>query len=263
MGKFDGYLFVSDMDATLLSSNHTVSPENRRAIEYFIENGGRFTVASGRMPDAVRSYLSDIPLNAPAVLHNGAMLYDFDKNEKLYEKMIEEQRKEIVRRVYDDMPNVGIEVYADDTVYIYRTCDETARFLKRGYSVVYSLPDDVWERPWIKTLFIADEDVITAIDPILREKYGAGNLLRSGDRYLDMMAEGVSKGDGVLRLASMLGIGADKIIAAGDNMNDIAMLKAAGISWAVENASPDAKAAALFSAPDNDSNAIAYIVNHI
>ena len=40
-GKFSDYLLVSDMDATLLDDNHTISEENRQAIDYFIKNGGR------------------------------------------------------------------------------------------------------------------------------------------------------------------------------------------------------------------------------
>ena len=45
MKKFEGKLLVSDMDATLLNRDHKVSERNREAIEYFISEGGRFTVA--------------------------------------------------------------------------------------------------------------------------------------------------------------------------------------------------------------------------
>ena len=48
MGKFDGVLFFSDYDDTLYNTEHTVSPENRAAIRYFIANGGRFSIATGR-----------------------------------------------------------------------------------------------------------------------------------------------------------------------------------------------------------------------
>ena len=68
-GKFSDYLLVSDMDATLLDDNHTISEENRQAIDYFIKNGGRFTVATGRMVEAVRAYMPNLHINAPAVLH--------------------------------------------------------------------------------------------------------------------------------------------------------------------------------------------------
>lgn len=49
MGIFDGYLLVSDMDGTLLNSNGKLSEENKKAIEYFVDNGGQFTLATGRM----------------------------------------------------------------------------------------------------------------------------------------------------------------------------------------------------------------------
>ena len=79
-GKFSDYLLVSDMDATLLDDNHTISEENRQAIDYFIKNGGRFTVATGRMVEAVRAYMPNLHINAPAVLHNGAKIYDYEKD---------------------------------------------------------------------------------------------------------------------------------------------------------------------------------------
>ena len=69
-GKFSDYLLVSDMDATLLNDDHIISEENRQAIDYFIKNGGRFTVATGRMVEAVRAYMPNLHINAPAVLQD-------------------------------------------------------------------------------------------------------------------------------------------------------------------------------------------------
>ncbi len=263
MGKFDGYLFVSDMDATLLTDERKVSEKNRRAIEYFTENGGLFTVASGRMVDAVRAYLHMIPINAPAVLHNGAKLYDFAAEKTLYEKFIEEERKAVVCCVHDDVPGMGIEIYADEQVYVYRECIETSRFLATDYRVTYSLPDEIWDKPWTKVLYIAEREELDRFEPVYRSNYDGGNVVRSGARYLDMVANGVSKGTGILRLAEPYGIDRKNIIAVGDNMNDIDMLKAAGISWAVENAEPEAKTVAKHIAPDNNSDAIAYIIENI
>ena len=77
MGKFDGVLFFTDYDDTLYNSAHTVSPENRAAIRYFIGSGGRFSIATGR---AHRTFTPQIEaeqltLNAPVVLSNGAALF--------------------------------------------------------------------------------------------------------------------------------------------------------------------------------------------
>lgn len=261
--KFSGYLLVSDMDATLLKSDHSISDKNREAISYFMDNGGLFTVATGRMVDAVRAYLPRMRINAPAVLHNGAKLYDYGTETVMFERFIEEERKQAVRQAYEDFPEVGFEVYSGETVYVYRKCSETARFLTRSYDVVYELPEDVWNRPWIKVLLIGEKELLDKYEPVYREKYDSGYSVRSGDRYLDVVANGVSKGVGVRKLAELLKIDSDKIITVGDNMNDIPMLEAAGISYAVVNAGDEVKRHADRTAPSNNDDAIAYIINEL
>ena len=85
----------------------------------------------------------------------------------------------------------------------------------------------------------------------------------SGDKYLDVVANGVSKGKGMLDMAKKIGIEQNKIIAVGDNMNDISMLEVAGISYAVENAEESVKKIADNLAPSNNGGAIAYIINRL
>lgn len=263
-GKFSGCLFVSDMDATLLTDSHEISEKNRHAIEYFINEGGCFTVATGRMPKAVRAYMPSLHINVPAILHNGAQIYDFETDKSLYEKFIEEKRKDAIRRVYNDFPDIGLEVYSDNMIYIYRACSETARFEGRKYkNVVYELPDEVWKRPWIKVLLIGEKELLDDCEPIYRARYDSGYAVRSGNRYLDVVSNGVSKGRGLEKLMSMLDIDRGRTIAVGDNMNDISMLETAGISYAVENAEADAKKAADFTAPSNNNDAIAYIIERL
>lgn len=248
------------MDATLLTNKHKVSDKNREAIEYFIKNGGLFTVATGRMQKAVRAFLEQLTINAPAILHNGAQIYDFDKNEVLFEQFIEEERKTALKRVYNDMPELGLEVYCDDTVYIYRPCLETRRFNNRKYEIVYDMPDEVWQKPWIKCLLIGEKKLLDYYEPIYRREYDSGYAVRSGKKYLDIVSSGVSKGIALKKLAAFFGIEKSRIIAVGDNMNDISMFESSGISYAVENAEKAAKEAADFTAPDNNSDAIAYII---
>lgn len=263
MGKFSGYLIVSDMDATLLCDNHTISERNRQAIEYFVANGGYFTVATGRMVDAVRAYLPKVHINAPAVLHNGAKIYDFEKDTALFERFIEEERKQAIKRVYNELTEIGLEVYSDEVVYVYRKCEETKRFLTRDYEVVYNLPDEAWGRPWIKVLLIGDKELLDKYEPIYRERYDSGYAVRSGNKFLDVVANGVSKGKGVERLTELLGVDRNKVIAVGDNMNDISMLEFAGVSYVVENAEDSIKQRADHVAPSNNDDAIAFIIENL
>lgn len=91
VGKFDGVLFYSDYDDTLYNSAHTVSHENHAAIRYFQQNGGRFSVATGR---AHRTFTPQIEkerlvLTAPVVLSNGAALYDYGEDRYLRRTFLE------------------------------------------------------------------------------------------------------------------------------------------------------------------------------
>lgn len=263
MGKFEGKLLVSDMDATLLNSEHKVSEKNRKAIEYFISEGGYFTVASGRMVPAVSAYFNQMMINAPAILHNGAKIYDYKTDRPLYETFIEDERKSAVKRVHDERPEFGIEVYADELVYVYQKCFETERFKTRSYKVIYELPDEVWNRDWIKVLIIGTKEQLDGFEDTYRKEYDSGYSVRSGDHYLDIVSSHASKGNGLKKLAEILNIDMKNVYAVGDNMNDIDMLELAGHSYAVDNAEQAVKDIADETVPSCDDDAIAYVVNRM
>ena len=86
MGKFSGVLLASDFDDTLVPTSalraqglsvQGTSPENCAALTYFTENGGRFTISTGRSAATFAPYAAQLPLNAPAVVSGGGALYDY------------------------------------------------------------------------------------------------------------------------------------------------------------------------------------------
>lgn len=263
MGKFDGKLLVSDMDATLFDSHHRISDKNREAIEYFKAEGGSFGVASGRMQAAVENYLDVLGINAPAILHNGAKVYSFGDDTLLYQKDIEPERKEAIRRVWETQPHLGIEIYANEKVYIMQECFETDRFKTKNYDVTFHMPEKVWNEPWTKALIVGEAHDLDVFEPIYRREYDTGYIVRSGKHYLDIVANGVSKGYGVMRVAEYLGIDRENIYTVGDNMNDFEMIEYAAHGYAVANAVDALKAAAECVVPSNDEDAIAYIIYNL
>ena len=93
MGKFTGVLLASDFDNTLIHTEPALrtgapipplSDRNRKALEYFMAEGGRFAVATGRALAAFMRYVDVVPMNTPGIVCNGAALYDFDTNEYLF-----------------------------------------------------------------------------------------------------------------------------------------------------------------------------------
>lgn len=259
---FKGYILVSDMDATLIDSNKKISIKNREAIKYFCENGGMFTLATGRMLQSVREFVQDLNIKCPVMLHSGAKIYDFQKEKVIKEHFIEEERKEAVKRFYKDNPDIGIEIFADEIPYVYRSCKFTKRYDKhKDYKVIYEVPDEVWNMKWVKVLLIAEKDRLDEAEIDFRENYDNGNnSFRSGANYLDVVANGVSKGQALKELYEALNIDKDKILAVGDNMNDIDMIEAAKYGFCVENGLDIVKEKADFIAPSNDDDAIAYII---
>lgn len=260
--KFDGYLLVTDMDNTLMDRHGTVSEGNRRAIEYFTKNGGLFTVATGRGAEIARDKIEGLTVNAPAILQNGAIIYDFNTNSVLREWHISDKRKDAVKIMHEKYPFLGFEICSHDDVYVYSKCHLTERLKKRVQGKVSDMTDEAWSLPWTKMLMLGTKDVLTEYIPIYR-RCDSGSSARSGDEFFDIIPDGASKGKALGIIAEMCGIDRSKTIAAGDYQNDIDLLRAAGVSCAVENAGDEVKAAADVIAPPCDEDAIAWIIEKI
>ena len=69
-------LYITDLDGTLLNGNSVVSPRSTQIINDLLHKGMRFTVATARTPATVVPLLQQLDLDIPAVLMNGAVLYD-------------------------------------------------------------------------------------------------------------------------------------------------------------------------------------------
>ena len=99
MGKFDGVLLASDFDNTLVWTEDalrqgTAMPQvperNREALRYFMANGGRFAISTGRALPAFRRFVDQVPMNAPGVVCNGAGLYDFQADRYIYTALLDD-----------------------------------------------------------------------------------------------------------------------------------------------------------------------------
>ncbi|GAA0078470.1 Cof-type HAD-IIB family hydrolase [Clostridium sp. CTA-5] len=258
---FYGYLLVSDMDGTLLNDSGKLSDQNRMAIEYFINKGGNFTLATGRTIASAGKFLEEIKVTLPVILYNGTKIYDYKNKKVIYEEFIEEDRKNIITIVKEKYPTLGIEVYSEESIYIYSSCKYTDRFSKLGYDVIYDLPKEVWNKRWTKVLIVGEENEIDFLEEKLDNIYG--NIIRSGARYLEILPNDISKGKAIEKLVDIYNIKFKKLITVGDNMNDIEMIKLADYGFCVESGAERTIKSTKFIAPSNENNAIEYIINWI
>ncbi len=118
--NYSDYLLVTDIDGTLINNQGLVGFENMEAIKKFQSMDGRFTLATGRPQAFTRSVLEGITLDVPAILYNGAVIYDFNDDKIIWEKVFDEDIKDLIRKIYVKFSEVGIGISCGDKYFILR-----------------------------------------------------------------------------------------------------------------------------------------------
>ena len=261
MGKFDGYLLLSDFDGTL---GHTetrvdengnkyyvkvITDETRNAVRYFQSEGGLFTLATGRQPSWIEQWKDTFSLNTYVSSLNGAYLYHPTNGHVLFSRTMDEDFPALAKRIFAECP-------ALKEVRFTALEEEDSVVIKNGEAIV--LPS---EREFYKMVFITPKEY--------SDEYNEKIKLLMDDRYFSMRSwlngievqmRGTGKGDSIARMKDALGDRARKAIAVGDYENDIDMIRAADIGYAVANAVEPLKAEADRMTVDVHESPIAKIV---
>lgn len=235
MGKFDGVLLASDFDDTLYGTDYTIPPDNCRAIEYFMGEGGYFTVATGRAHRTFAPHVHLVPHNAPVVLSNGSCLYDFQRETMIYETFLPDRVRQDILEVAAAVPALGFEVYHGDEVYLHNPNEITWNHLRKTHALEGAHPRPIQDMPlpWSKVLLEQDRPVLEAVrDYMCRRWAPYYELIFSNAVLLELTDKGSDKGGMVLRLAQYLGVDRAHIYCVGDNENDLPMLAQSAIPFA-------------------------------
>lgn len=261
MGKFDGILFCTDLDGTLYGDDGKVSKENLEAIEYFKSEGGLFTFITGRVPKTSKEVYDIIKPNAPFGCVNGGGIYDFKEERFIWNETLPYDVIELVREVDNKLPDVAIQYNTVNNIYFNKDNPALVRFRKiTGVEKVFCDYENITE-PVLKVLFGHMEDKrIRELEALLKSHPRADefDFIRSEAAFYEILPKGVSKGAALLKMAELFCV--KKTVAVGDYNNDVSMLKAADISFAVANATEEAKNAADNITVSNNNHAIAEIV---
>lgn len=240
--KLSELLVVSDVDGTLLQAGYGIPKENLEGVERFVNNGGRFTVATGRSVDSVRRYVDWIPLSAPAILCNGALIYDYRTDKVLFNKTLDPRARSIVVEIRKVFPELGVEVHSVDGItavamneyVLNHTAVEHIPFV---LGELDTIPDG-----WNKVLFADEESRIGQVEKyVLKKKqtsdlYNEFTFVKTSPIYYELIPNDINKGEGLRKLAELLGVPMENTVAVGDYDNDLPLLAAAGYSAAVADA---------------------------
>lgn len=263
MKKFEGMLFCTDLDGTLLTDQRTISPQNRDAIEYFKSEGGLFTFITGRFHLTAQETYRNVQPNAPYGCINGGGIYDAEKEEYMWKTYMPEEAIELVRDIDRAFPTVGIQAKNENAMYFCKENETWAKYRKNFHLPNIICHYEAFKEPMFNFVF-GDEDGETmdalstfCLNHPLANRF---EFIRSEYTLFEIMPKGTNKGVALRKLAELLGIDIKNTIAVGDYNNDIEMIKAAGKGFAVANAVPEAKAVADHITVSNNEHAIATIV---
>ena len=264
MNKFDGYLILSDMDGTLLGDDREISQQNREAVAYFTKNGGRFAVATGRSKAGMEYFVRDVAINAPCVICNGAVVYDFQKGVVVHAEAVGQDGYELAVDLAQRFPEVGIEVSVIDGEYVARGSAITRRhfeYVKIPYRPM--APEEI-AQPWIKLNLTMDPDKIGAMTAYISRAYaGRFHAQHSADYFYEILKPGATKGAGARFVCRHLGIDPDKMYAVGDGQNDVELLQSTRNCYAPENAHPDILKLNPSILPGNNDHTIAALIEKL
>ncbi len=260
-------LFVSDLDGTLLTAKETVSEYSMRLLNKLIdEDGVLFTYATARSLNSAAKAVWGLRQNLPVILYNGAIVMEPWNGNKLYNSHFTGTVRADIRRIlheYDVWPLVYSFLGNKERVSWLRgrETEGMKRYLSRRagdprLNPVDS-PDELKDDEIFYYTYIdAKErtDVLHAVfekDARFRCIYQQETY--QSDYWLEIMPAGTSKGAAATVLKERLG--AEKLVAFGDALNDRELFRAADEAYAVENADEELKkvATAVIGYSEEDS----------
>lgn len=247
MGIFSDVLLTVDYDRTLTAPDSTIPERNLEAIRYFMENGGAFTVNTGRSIPMTKAFRDKVPVSAPLLLYNGSAAYDLKEKKLTFCHEIQMDMWETVKTCLELFPDLTVEVQGVDAHYRFtenpawdafsehQQCahafaqpgDDLGPFLKFS---VYGQIRDVT----VAHLYSGSPEECRRIDEaeqILKERFGKHcEVFRAATRILDIHAKGVSKARSARELQARLG--RKILVCAGDGENDLPMMYDADYAFA-------------------------------
>ena len=270
-GKFSEAVILTDLDGTFFSSKPGMVKRNLEAIEYFKANGGRFSLATGRMHYNLDRLVPNVErlVNAPAILCNGAYLYDFAAERAVTEHfMTPEPSLAAAMFVKGNFPDIHARVSRREGYLLFDDDEFSVRELT-GYGIhtYEALHPNEWNAErWYKLVFSGAAQRINALEKALMANFpNVFEYNRSRATTLELQMKGTNKSS---LLPAMRSYFADlgenrRVYMCGDYENDRAILAAADVAVCPSNALPEIKQICDLCLCSNDEGIIADLVGEL
>jgi Cof subfamily protein (haloacid dehalogenase superfamily) len=255
-------LIALDVDGTVKPRGRPISARVRDAIAAARAAGVHVTLATGRMYRSAEPFVAELGLTDPIICYGGAVITDPKSGHHVHRRGIP---LPLARRIVDAGRARGLGLLASfDDYMLYEGVPETSTFAtyaRRNFArivpdLLASLPDEPCH-----LALITEERLTHGLVMELRAEFGDALHVTSGHPLLaEIYHPEVDKGAALATVAGMLGVPREEVIAAGDDLNDVAMLRWAGLGLAMADAPLEVLAAADRVAPTADADGVAEII---
>jgi Cof subfamily protein (haloacid dehalogenase superfamily) len=259
-----GYKLVfSDIDGTLLNSNHQISRGTKESVWRLKEKGIPFILVSARMPRGIFPLQEELKINEPVICFNGALVLGrVESNgtrKVLFNKALEPgHAKEIHQLITKHFPKVSFSSYDENNWYVSSTTDE---WVIQEQEITGTTPQafhfsDHNNASFNKLMCMGSTQEIDALEVELKKKYSEIMIYKSKPTYLEIMAQNVQKSSAIHLLMQYYKVSKEDVMAIGDNYNDMDMLRIAGLGVAMGNSPADVKTIADITTLSNDQDGL-------
>lgn len=258
-----------DLDDTLLNSRREITSGNRAAIEAALMAGHKVIITTGRPLPSALLQAEKLGLTGPGcyvIAFNGGMIYDMGAQELIYTEQLPHS---LMKELIEEAHRRGLHVQSYNESYVLVDPFHDPACIKRycnkilmEYRVVPSIADAVSGACKVLVIDLHDRAPIGAYMDWVNETYaGVLEAFFSCPEYVEVIPTGLGKGSALRRLAALLGLPIANTISAGDEENDLSMIRDAGVGCAMANAIPKVKAIADYiTANDNNHDGVKEII---
>ena len=265
---YSDWLLVSDIDGTLLDKKRRLPDVNKKAIQSFVDNGGNFTLCSGRNLQSLGIHYKKINVKTPAICLNGAGIYDFYSEKELFYTPISPEGEKILLDICDKYKTIQFTVFDMNTVYLYTHKCLYGRILSVLDGLPYKLCKTKADLPtgrWGKATIVTLPHICRKIEKFLKnsDNIKLFDCFYTSPISLEIVHSGVNKGSAVAKLADYLKINAQNVAAIGDYYNDEAMLRSVNHPVCCGQAPDDIKALCEYVTCHCNDGAVNDFINYV
>ena len=257
---------VSDFDGTLACADKTVSKENLKAIEELFSCGKKFALCTGRMTESAKMLVEKLPFKPLVGAYNGGVIFDSATGEVLVRHELE---PELILKLVEYGRSRGLYYQVFTNEVVVEKITGVTEFYCSICKVKAVEVGDIWEfvkRTGLgspKMMFInfegKIEDYIQEISDLFGDEVEA---VRCYEGMIDVTPKGINKGSAVKDFCKVWGIDPSECVAVGDEGNDIAMFKVAGLGACMVNARDEVKPFADYVTKNsNEQSGVAEVIN--